>query len=131
MSKKIAHPAILALNSGDLITEMNKRIAEKNGVPLDRQLRPQVHTLRETRQGKQYMKSCDGVVISQEEGVKILEELAVNKGFQVDDLKLIKTDPKAYKYAYIRDGKYDDEHKFHSFGSLYVSQGEVLHWELA
>ena len=131
MSKNlIKHPAILALNSGTLITEMNLRIAEKNGIPLDRQVRPQVHTLRETRQGKQYMKSCDGVVISQEEGIKILD-LAVNKGFQIDDLKIIKEHPDAYNFGYIRDGKRDDEGKFHSFGSLYVSKAAILHWELA
>lgn len=130
MSKeKIGHPTILALNSGDLIGQMNTRIAEKNGVPLDRNLRPTVHTLHVTRQGKEYMKSLDGVVLTQEDGLKLLE-LAVNKGIQVDDLKLIKADPKAYNYAYVRDGHRDDEGKFHSFGSLYVSEAAVQSWEL-
>lgn len=128
--KKIGNPIILALNSGDLITEMNLRIAEKDGVPLDRDLKPQVHTLNKTRKGKEYMKSLDGVVVSQEEGIKILD-LAVNKGYQVDDLELIKADPKAYHYAYVRSGKKDDEGKWNSFGSLYVSEAAVGHWELA
>lgn len=129
MSKKIGHPTILALNSGDLIGTMNKRIAEKNGVPLDRNVRPTVHTLHITRQGKEFMKSLDGVEISQEEGLKLLD-LAVNKGIQVDDLKVIKANPKDYNYAFVRDGHRDDEGKWHSFGSLYVSEAPVQSWQL-
>lgn len=132
MSKvaKIGNPIVLALNSGTMIQEMNLRIAERDGIPLDRDLKPQVHTLNKTRKGKEYMKSLDGVVVSQEEGIKLLD-LAVNKGFQVDDLKLIKADPKAYNYSYVRSGRKDDEGKWNSFGSLYVSEAAIGHWELA
>lgn len=131
MSKitKIGHPTILALHSGDIISSMNKRIAEKNGVPLDRSVRPTVHTLQVTRAGKEYMKSLDGVVVSQEEGLKLLD-LAVNKGIQVDDLKTIKENPKEYNYAFVRDISRDDEGKTHSFGSLYVSEAAVQTWAL-
>ena len=130
MSDKIKNPTILALNSGDLITEMNLRISERNGTPLDRDLKPQVHTLNVTRKGKHYMKSLDGVPITQKEGIALLD-LAVNKGFQVENLAIIKADPKAYRFAYVRDGHKDDEGKYHSFGSLYVSETAIQHWELA
>lgn len=129
MSEKIKHPTILALNSGELITEMNLRISEKNGVPLDRNVRPTVHTLHVTRAGKEFMKSVDGVAISQKDGLNLLN-LAVNKGFTVDDLKIIRANPKDYNYAFIRDGKKDDAGQWHSFGSLYVTEAPVQHWEL-
>jgi len=130
MSKaKIAHPTILALHSGDLIGTMNKRIAEKNGIPLDRSVRPTVHTLHVTKASKEFMKSLDGIVVSKEEGLKLLD-LAVNKGYQIDDLKLIKEAPEGYNFAYVRDGHRDDEGKWQSFGSLYVSEAPIQHWEL-
>lgn len=131
MSKttKIGHPVILALHSGELIGQMNKRIAEKNGIPLDRNVRPTVHTLHVTKQGKEFMKSVDGIAISKDEGLKLLD-LAVNKGFTVDDLKIIRANPKDYNFAFVRDGSKDDEGKWQSFGSLYVTEAPVQSWQL-
>lgn len=127
----LGFPVILALKTGDIIQEMNKRINEREGIVIHRDIHPTVHCLKKNRMGKEYYQSNDGIVIDQETALQLLG-LATEKGISGEDVKTIRSDPKKYNYAFVRvRGKRNDEGQTPTFGSLYVvpEKQDISHWE--
>ena len=126
MSKKtLSAPVILAMKAGEIHTTLLDRIKIVNGVPADHEIRPQVHTIGHTKSTREFMSSKPGIIITLEEAMECLT-LAADGGVTEAELKVIKSSPKDFNFAYIRTRSKDGKS---TFGNLYVSSGEIAHWE--
>lgn len=127
MSRKIsiAVPIILALKGGEIIQALNKRLFEIDGVPASSECLSQVHAIQARKSGREYAVSHPGIVLTLEDAMACLE-LAVETEIHSDELKAVKKSSKDFNFAYIRTRSKDGKS---TFGNLYVTSGDIQHWE--